>query len=248
MEQSAFPWCAEASPASPSASPAPAGRRTTNAGSGRRSPESWLAFVPRFSSSRTCQGCEAPACVTCWPTLPASGSMRSGRVTCVPGTLARLTSAPASSSSLPTPTACAYGTNRGGSDASSPSGWSRGGKPRASRETLEARSQRSRQTPLASRWPNRGRRVSLHVIEADARRSLPTPTLCGDWNRHGSSPTSADGLSAVAGPSIRLREWMMGLPRDWLAVEESALGRLRATLSSSRAQKQSATRSAKRAR
>ena len=103
--------------------------------------------------------------------------------------------------------------------------------------------------PMASKhYTDRSGVPSLDGMEMQARRSLPTPTLCGDWNRRGASPTSGDGLSAVGGPSIRLREWMMGLPRDWLAVEESELEKLRATLSSSRARKPSATPSRKRAR
>jgi hypothetical protein len=115
----------------------------------------------------------------------------------------------------------------------------------SARRTSETASGWLLPTPSASSYgTNRGGsagrvgpwRPSLETLE---RACLPTPTLCGDWNRRGSSPTSGDGLSAVAGPSIRLREWMMGLPRDWLAVDESALARLPATRSSSRAPKRS---------
>jgi hypothetical protein len=62
---------------------------------------------------------------------------------------------------------------------------------------------------------------------------LPTPTLCGDWNRRGSSPTYGDGLSTAAGNSVTLRLWMMGFPKDWfLGVEKPP-----ATRSRSRARK-----------
>lgn len=103
-------------------------------------------------------------------------------------------------------------------------------------------------TPLVSRshasHPNhpRGAYVTLDGIDARSR-ALPTPMLGGDWNRRGSSPSSGDGLSAVGGPSIRLREWMMGLPKDWIAVDASGLARLREMASSSRALKRSAKRS-----
>jgi hypothetical protein len=100
---------------------------------------------------------------------------------------------------------------------------------------------------MAARHSRAGGEPTLRGME-EKRRSLPTPTLCGDWNRRGASPTSGDGLSAVGGPSIRLREWMMGLPRDWLAVDENGLAALREPLSSSRARKPSGTRSGKRAR
>ena len=108
-------------------------------------------------------------------------------------------------------------------------------------------SRRSRRSAPGGGDNIRGNR-KLSSIESEARRNLPTPTLCGDWNRHGASPRSGDGLSAAGGPSIQLREWMMGLPRDWLAVAESELVALRATPSSSRVRKPSATQSRKRAR
>jgi len=102
-------------------------------------------------------------------------------------------------------------------------------------------------TPMASAGGGNFKRGNpkLQTLEASA---LPTPTRCGDWNRHGSSPSGGDGLSVAAGPSIRLREWMMGLPRDWIAVDASGLERLREMASSSRARKRSALRSAKRSK
>mgnify|MGYP001236533317 CR=1 FL=1 len=47
---------------------------------------------------------------------------------------------------------------------------------------------------------------------------IPTPTVCGDWNRRGASPRSGDGLGTLAGSSITLRGWMMGFPRGWTWV------------------------------
>jgi len=52
------------------------------------------------------------------------------------------------------------------------------------------------------------------------RELLPTPTVKGDWNRQCASRKSGDGLSTVAGASIRLREWMMGFPEEHTAKRE----------------------------
>lgn len=56
---------------------------------------------------------------------------------------------------------------------------------------------------------------------------LPTPTVCGDHNRKGASKHSGDGLSTVAGNSIALREYMMGLPLGWANTDGESLSGVR---------------------
>lgn len=176
---------AAASPASPSALPGSDSPKPILAGSGRPSPASSpTSDLPLFSS-RTCRDCDQPDCGTCWPTLPSSGSMRSGRLR-AHATSARRTSGRAFSSWLPTPTAQSYGSNQGGSAGR------RGQRARPSLETLLRRA------------------------------LLPTPTVCGEWNRRSASPRSGDGLATVAGLSVRLSEWMMGFPERWSGVDVSA--------------------------
>ena len=113
-------------------------------------------------------------------------------------------------------------------------------------------------TPTASRYGTnpgglRGRsgklRPSIDSILKDAL--LPTPTVSGDWNVRGKSPNSGDGLATVAGSSVRLREWMMGLPENFTEVlEDPQKPRLRndVAATSKPAAKRSATPSSSRAR
>lgn len=51
------------------------------------------------------------------------------------------------------------------------------------------------------------------------RGLLATPTVRGNYNVHGLSPTSGDGLATQMGGRLnpRFLEWMMGLPIDWTA-------------------------------
>lgn len=137
-EQLAWPFSVEGSPASQSASPERDSHRPTSDGCGQSSFASRGRSNPQSSSPRTCLDCARPDCETCWPTLPLSGSMRSGRVSQPAETRGARTDGPTSErrtndgesfSLLPTPTARPYGANRGGSAG-------RCGPSRASRETL----------------------------------------------------------------------------------------------------------------
>jgi hypothetical protein len=94
---------AGAFPASPTALPARSRAPRTRAGSGPSSQESLRFSAPAPCSSRTCQGCGRADCVTCWPTLPVSGSMRSG--VCSPRPRSVLPTDATDSSSWPTPLA-----------------------------------------------------------------------------------------------------------------------------------------------
>jgi DNA (cytosine-5)-methyltransferase 1 len=51
---------------------------------------------------------------------------------------------------------------------------------------------------------------------------LPTPTVCGNYNRKGASANSGDGLATAVGGKLspRFVEWMMGLPDDWTALDD----------------------------
>ena len=176
----------------------------------------------RSSSSRTCLDCGLVACVMCWPDLPLSGSMRSGRVS-VPPSSGRRTSGGVSSSLLPTPTASTYGGNQGGSNG-------RVGPVRHSLTTLAKMGVLP--TPRASAAAHVGSTPTPHVMEriANGRATLeqhaiagllPTPTVCGNHNRKGASPTSGDGLATAVGGrlSARFVEWMMGFPIDHTDVD-----------------------------
>ena len=53
------------------------------------------------------------------------------------------------------------------------------------------------------------------------KRIFPTPTLCGNYNRKGASPTSGDGLATVVGGALNPEwvEWLMGWPIGWTALD-----------------------------
>ena len=202
---------AEDSHASPSASLESGSHRRMRGGSGRSSVGSSAKSDRGSSSSKTCQGCGRPDCATCWPTLPLSGSMRSGRLSVLASSELR-TDAPGSSSLLTTPTASQYGSNQGGS----------AGRVGPKRHNLDS----MLPTPCAR---DGGRGGTMAQCRPTIDSLLPTPTVCGDWNRQSSSPKSGDGLSTVVGGSIRgilsvrLREWMMGFPRGWVEDAEGVV-------------------------
>jgi hypothetical protein len=82
--------------------------------SGLSTPGLSASLSHRSSSSKTCLGCVRADCGECSRTFPSSGSMRNGAIS-GHGTWARRIDVRASSSSLPTPTASTYHSNRGGS-------------------------------------------------------------------------------------------------------------------------------------
>lgn len=194
---------AEASRASRSALPESSKASTMSGGSGQNSRESSKKRSRKSSSPKTCQGCAKLDCVQCWPILPTSGSMRNGIVS-VPPTSELRTSVTESGLS-PTPTASAYGSNKGGSQGRLHA------KPRKSLDGLLREGLLP--TPTTSMgggsYGNGSRKLDS---------LLPTPTVSGDWNRRGASPNSGDGLASVAGASVELREWMLGAPRGWTKI------------------------------
>jgi hypothetical protein len=55
----------------------------------------------------------------------------------------------------------------------------------------------------------------------EPRSYLPTPTVCGNYNRKGAIPTSGDGLATVVGGALNPPwvEWLMGWPIGWTGCE-----------------------------
>lgn len=61
-------------------------------------------------------------------------------------------------------------------------------------------------------------------LQTMARKGLlPTPTVCGNYNRHGASATSGDGLATVMGGPLnpRFLAWLMGFPIDFVGKKPS---------------------------
>ena len=67
-----------------------------------------------------------------------------------------------------------------------------------------------------------GRQGGLNL--QTAVKMLPTPSVCGNYNRKGASPTSGDGLATVAGGALNPNwvEWLMGYPIGWTDLKDSA--------------------------
>ena len=117
------------------------------------------------------------------------------------------------SSLLPTPSASAYGSNKGGA----------AGRTGPERHSLESMARKALwPTPkvgdrggfsseLRRQCPNLP--ATVRMVEA---RLWPTPTIVGNYNRKGASPTSGDGLATVGGQlNPTWVEWLMGWPLGW---------------------------------
>ena len=152
----------------------------------------------RSSSSRTCSDCGLVACVMCWPDLPLSGSMRSGRVSAPPSS-GRRTSGGASSSLLPTPTASTYGANQGGSNG-------RVGPVRHSLTRLAKMGMLP--TPTACEAKGDGP-SNLN------RATIPLRT----YATMGWLPGGEETVQVGGRLSARFVEWMMGFPIDHTDVD-----------------------------
>ncbi len=204
--------------------------------SGPTSPASSASASPRSAPSRT-----SP--VTCLPEHAKSSESFKRWATTLRHhcgrrrKLALLTVESAFSSSLPTPSASSYGTNRGGA----------AGRTGAERPSLETMARKALfPTPSASHCEIRpGATFSAKSqatsclgamakhdmfptpLASDARRAdlrWPTPTVKGNYNKVGLSARSGDGLStAVGGGPLNPTwvEWLMGWPSEWSACGSS---------------------------
>lgn len=168
---------AGAFPANPTASPASDKEPATPGGSGRNSRASSRHSAPTPCSSKTCLGSGEVVCETCWPTLPLSGSMRSGRAS-EQATSEHLTAA-SDSSCWPTPTACEYGSSQNGiggacerPSAHTPSLYTIARQWPTPTANLEGRGARSAEATARRFKENRGRGANLHDFAA----LWPTPT------------------------------------------------------------------------
>jgi len=67
-----------------------------------------------------------------------------------------------------------------------------------------------------------GKKVQVDLAQAVKRWA--TPTVCGNYNRAGASPTSGDGLATQAGGALNPMwvEWLMGWPLGWTDLKLSA--------------------------
>ena len=172
----------------------------------------WFAsYDPDSSSWRTSQRSLFEDSTECSPTLPRSGTMQNGRL--YPRQMpVRPTSASGSSSLLPTPSACSYGTNR-----------SPGGKARPSLETMARRGMIP--TPTATDH----QRGAGHPAKVRRRATLsgyavypwPTPRSrdhkdCGAQTDY--AKVGPERLAGRAGGPLSPRwvEWLMGFPDGWI--------------------------------
>src|SRR5882672_3127652 len=73
---------------------------------------------------------------SCWPTANTRDAASSGRHSTETGVMHPGTTLTDAIREWPTPSAVRYGSNKGGSDAEAPEGWSRNGKERPSLDTL----------------------------------------------------------------------------------------------------------------
>ena len=238
-------WSAEASPASPSPSPAAALRRRTSGGSGRQPTRSFATYDPGSRCWRTYRVSLAGDSDTFSETWPRSGTTRSGTA------FRRRPSVPLTdvtgSSFLPTPSATEYGTNQSPSPGAavrpSLSQMARQGLwPTPTASNTKSVHGRSGGRPPRSYWPTPTARLSSRrgmpsVTTAarrywvEGRRNLedavamwPTPTVNGNYNRAGASAKSGDGLATAAGGPLNPPwiEWLMGFPPGWTDCGPSA--------------------------
>jgi hypothetical protein len=137
--------------------------------------------------------------------------------------------------SLPTPTASSYGNNQSASA---------GASVRPSLQTMAVRglwpTPSGPSLGVAVRWPTpTATEHKRDASEGTLRRKspplatmaqlLPTPTVHGNYNRKGASPSSGDGLATVVGGRLNPTwvEWLMGWPLGWTDLAPLEMGRFR---------------------
>lgn len=148
---------------------------------GANCPARSMSSARRSCSARTSAGCSVAGSITCSPIWPASGSMRSGRVS-EPATWEHPTDENGSSS-WPTPSAVDYGSSQNGSNNTRPS---------AGTPSLSTRA-RTWPTPVVTHQHASARsttttgRSHAGTTLTDAMRAWPTP-LARDGSSNGGAP------------------------------------------------------------
>lgn len=214
-------WCREASRARTSAwlERAPASAASAP-GCGPIWRGSWATFDRASSSWRTAQPSLLGDSDECSPTWPRSGMTAGGQCWELP-TWEPHTSAIASGSLLPTPTATSYGSCQGGAMGRD------GQKNRPSLQTMAAKSQWPTPT-VCGNYNRKGLSAkSGDGLATAVARNFATPTA-RDWRSgKASEATHAKNsrpLSEQIGGSLNPTwvEWLMGWPPGWTDLEPSA--------------------------
>lgn len=196
-------------------------------GSGGTLPESLKKSSRASFSLRTRQTSEPLDLTLCSATLPASGSMQSGKCSEQPTSALRIggTACGYWATQVPTPSTTNYGCNIGG-------GSGRVGKVRPSIDEI-CRGQVPTPT-TRSNWPMNGptlpdgTRLKVPAIDEICRGQLQTPTTKGnEWApsmaKHKANLNLQVHLSGRC--SLAVREWLMGWPDGWTALEPLEMGK-----------------------
>src|SRR6202012_2154316 len=198
--------------------------RESDQGSGVRCAELLANYDPSSCSWRTSQLCLDGEWAEFWETFPRSGMTRSGRLYPLL-TLGRRTSEN-EFGSWPTPTVM---------DATLMAKTKKGQKGRHFVQLSHlANSGRIHlglvmwPTPTSRDWKDGTAQSCQNVpVNGLLGRAVhwPTPSVCGNYNRKGASPTSGDGLATRAGGALNPTwvEWLMGYPEGWTALEDEAI-------------------------
>ena len=78
-------------------------------------------------------------------------------------------------------------------------------------------------------WPtiraNKWGLPDSHGKPMDLTKQWPTPSVCGNYNRKGASPTSGDGLATAIGGQLNPTwvEWLMQFPAEFTALKPSEM-------------------------
>lgn len=152
-------------------------------------------------------------------TWPRAGSMRSGTVSARRRS-ERLTSE-IGSGFWPTP------------DASVRTGFNRSDSPNAAKRPLLAEAVKMWPTPTTRDWKDGSYCPNVPVNGLLGRAVWATPSVCGNHNRKGASPTSGDGQATQAGGALNPPwvEWLMAFPLGWTDCAPLEMDKFRLWLS-----------------
>ena len=217
---------AAGSPASPCPSPASNSPKPTSGGYGRRSRTPFADYDPGSCSWRTFQGSLFAEWETYSETWPRAGMTRSGIAYRRPPS-APLTAA-TGSGLLPTPRAI-YGEHPGMTDPSHLTGadhlWP---TPTASERGRTPEEAAQRHLPGRAMGRNGG--GSPDLTSAVVHRLWPTPSVNGNHNYAGASPTSGDGLDTAVKKSLGMWPTPKGSAANYGRPRDNDRGDLQAAV------------------